>query len=183
MTEQIKSLEQQIEKLKEELATARQNAPREAVDDFEFQTSDGPVQLSALFGEKDELIVVHNMGKNCSYCTLWADGLNGHTKHYEDRAAFVVCTPDSIEVQKEFADSRGWKFRMVSDDSKAFSKAVGFWTEDSGWWPGSSTFVREDGKMYRTGSVIFGPGDDFCGIWPMMDLLGGPKGWEPKTTY
>lgn len=183
MTTEIESLERQIETLKERLAELRHNAPREEVADFEFESLVGGQNLSDLFSDKDELIVIHNMGKSCPYCTLWADGLNGQTRHYENRAAFVVCTPDALEVQAEFAKSRGWDFRMVRDSTKDFSTAMGFWSNELGWYPGASAFVREGDKIYRTGKVIFGPGDDFCGIWPMMDLLGGAKGWEPKYTY
>lgn len=183
MTEEIQTLERQIEELKEKLAEARHAAPRQEVSDHSFDTSDGPARLSGLFGDRDELIVVHNMGKNCPYCTLWADGLNGMTRHFENRAGFVVVSPDAPAVQKEFADSRGWTFRMASDSSKEFTTAMGYWNEKDGWWPGVSTFVREGDKIYRTGKAIFGPGDDFCAIWPIMDLLGGAKDWEPKYTY
>ena len=40
------------------------------------------------------------MGRGCSYCTLWADGFNGLRHHFEDRAAFVVVSPDTPEQQK-----------------------------------------------------------------------------------
>ena len=72
---------------------------------------------------------------------------------------------------------------MVSDESKEFTTAMGYWSEADGSWPAVSAFVLEDGKIYRTGKAVFGPGDDFCPIWPMMDLFGGAKGWEPKDTY
>jgi predicted dithiol-disulfide oxidoreductase (DUF899 family) len=48
-----------------------------------------------------------------------------------------------------------------------------------------SAFHRnDDGTVVRTGKAIFGPGDDFCALWHLLDLLpGGPKGWEPKYKY
>jgi predicted dithiol-disulfide oxidoreductase (DUF899 family) len=63
----------------------------------------GSVQLSDLFGEHEDLIVIHNMGVSCPYCTLWADGFNGLIRHLEDRAAFVMVSPDPPDIQKEFA--------------------------------------------------------------------------------
>ena len=53
-------------------------------------------------------------GRGCVYCTMWADGFNGVVPHLEDRAAFVVVSPDEPHVQAEFAASRGWRFRMVA---------------------------------------------------------------------
>lgn len=179
MTQDISALEAQIEQLKAQLAKLRLQAAREEVQDYTFQTTSGEVKLSELFGDRDDLWIVHNMGKSCPYCTLWADGLNGHVRHYEERANFVVCSPDPVDVQAEFAISRGWGFKMVSDRDRAFTSDMGFWTEQDGWWPGVSGFTRIDGKLYRTGKAVYGPGDDFCPIWPMMDLIGGDKGWEP----
>lgn len=42
----------------------------EEVKDWEFQGLAGMVKLSSLFGGKDELIFVYNMGKSCTYYTL-----------------------------------------------------------------------------------------------------------------
>lgn len=159
------------------------DAPREFVPNFALSTADGDVTLHSLFGSRSELLLVHNMGKSCPYCTLWADGLNGLVPHFEDRCAFVVCSPDSPAVQKEFADSRNWRFRMVSDRDRAFTTAMGFLRNGQEWWPGVSAFVIEEGQVFRTRYAFFGPGDDFCPIWPMMDLLGGAKDWEPQLKY
>ncbi|MBS1714367.1 MAG: DUF899 family protein [Armatimonadetes bacterium] len=180
MTPEIQELERRLLELKENLQKARQAAPRQEVGDASFATLDGDVRLDELFGDKDELWTVHNMGQSCPYCTLWADGLNGSVRHLEDRAAFVVVSPDSPAEQRAFAESRGWTFRMVSDRDRTFTSDMGYWNEKDGWWPGVSAFVREGGKIYRTGTAVFGPGDDFCPIWPMMDLMGGDKGWEPR---
>lgn len=181
MTPEIESLERQVMELKAQLSKARQSAEPQRVGDFVFATRDGDVRLSELFDGREDLIVVHNMGRSCPYCTLWADGLNGHVDRYLERAAFVVCSPDAPEVQQEFAKSRGWNFRMVSDASKEFTSAMGFWTEADGWWPGVSGFRLSGTEVLRTGRAVFGPDDEFCPVWPLFDLIGGPKGWEPRT--
>jgi predicted dithiol-disulfide oxidoreductase (DUF899 family) len=82
----------------------------EEVSDYTFATADGTVRLSALFSGNRDLIVIHNMGTTCPYCTLWADGFNGISDHLASRAAFVVSSPDRPEVQKKFAAGRGWRF-------------------------------------------------------------------------
>jgi len=157
--------------------------------DYSFIDKDNRrVSLADLFGDKNDLIVIHNMGKRCVYCTLWADGINGFHKHIENRAAFVVISPDDPETQKQFADSRGWKFRMLSDKDRTFSMDMGFgkMKEDKYYaLPGYSTFHREaDGTIKRIGYDEFGPGDLYAPIWHMFDLLpAGADSWEPQFSY
>jgi peroxiredoxin len=45
--------------------------------------------------------------------------LKGIYNHLADRAAVVVVSPDPPEVQQRFAQSRGWKFPMVSHRAHA----------------------------------------------------------------
>lgn len=180
MTPEIDQLTQEISELKAKLAQLQSTVVPESVENFEFANG---ITLLSLFGDRAELLVVHNMGQSCSYCTLWADGLNGLISHFENRAAFVLVSPDAPESQKELADTRGWKFQMVCDASKEFSSAMGFWNENDGCGPGMSAFRREGDRIFRTGKTDFGPGDDFCAVWPAFDLLGGEKTWEPKNKY
>jgi predicted dithiol-disulfide oxidoreductase (DUF899 family) len=152
------------------LAKLKRKLPREAVADYEFASAAGPVKLSALFGKKKDLIVVHNMGAGCPYCTMWADGLNGVYPHLADRAAFVVSSPDTVAAQKKFAKNRGWRFPMVSGRDSDFAKDFGFKKGKDEWWPGVS--------------ATFGPFDPFCAVWHLLALLGdGVNDWEPKYKY
>lgn len=145
----------------------------------------GEVSLADLFGGKDGLLVVHNMGSRCPYCTMWADGFNGLLPHIQDRAAFVVVSPDPVEKQMEFAESRGWRFRMCSAAGTDFAKAAGYQDEDGNFWPGVSAFRRDaDGKIWRVSHASFGPGDEFNGAFHLFDLLdGGAAGWQAKLSY
>lgn len=44
-------------------------------------------------------------------------------------------------------------------------------------WPGVSALRKtEGGAIERTGRTRFGPGDDFCALWPLFDLLEGGAG-------
>ncbi len=177
--------EAEMMKLKERLSEFKRKLPREEVNDYSFKTWKGtPVKLSRLFGDKQDLVLVHNMGKKCRYCTMWADGFNGVRHHLENRAAFVVNTPDPISVQKKFATGRGWKFRMVSSHGTDFNKDMGFEGEKGDPWPGVSTFYKDREKIYRIGYASFGEGDSFCAVWHFLDLLAqGRNGWEPKYKY
>ena len=127
-------------------------------------------KLSELFGKKKELILIHNMGKRCPMCTMWADGLNGVLQHLEDRAAFVVVSPDPPTLQKKFAHSRGWKFKMLSAQGSSFIKDMGFGTNEDPC-PGVSVFYRKNGKIYRVAKDGFGPGDPYCIVYHFFDLL------------
>jgi predicted dithiol-disulfide oxidoreductase (DUF899 family) len=183
---QIESLENEIHEKKKRLAELRKQIPSQEIIDYKLKSSDGSeMLLSSLFGAHDELVLIHNMGKGCAYCTLWADGFNGVVGHLENRAAFVVVSPDDPETQTKFAQSRGWKFRMLSAKGTAFSKDMGFQTADNHNLPGVSTFHKAgDGKLYRVAHTEFGPGDDFCGVWHLFDLL--PRGsnqWQPRFSY
>jgi len=167
----------------------RERAAMSVDPSYRFTTGERTdVTLGELFDGRDDLIVVHNMGRGCPYCTLWADGLNGILPHIRSRAAIVLMNGDSPDIQKEFASSRGWSFRMVSDAEGRFTEDMGFSTLDNQkrmLQPGFSTFHRNaDGTIVRAGTDAFGPGDFYMGIFPMFDLLkDGQAGWHPKYTY
>jgi predicted dithiol-disulfide oxidoreductase (DUF899 family) len=178
---EIEDLERRIEALKEERSAARRRRGHEPILDHEVTVGEGTRRLSDLFGDHDDLLLVHNMGRSCAYCTLWADGFVGLLRHLERRAAFALLTPDPPEVQRAFAASRSWPFVMASDPTRVVARALGFATERESL-PGVSALRRlPDGSLVRTGRAVFGPGDDYCPTWPLFDLLdGGSGGWEPR---
>jgi predicted dithiol-disulfide oxidoreductase (DUF899 family) len=156
------------------------------VEDFTLYTTGGKeISLSDLFGEKDELIVIQNMGESCPYCTLWADGFSGVAKHLENRAGFALVSPDKPKDLKKFAKSRGWEFKSYSSRGSDFKKALGFEDAEGNVQPGVSTFYRDDkGRIYNIANDSFGPGDVYCNVWPLLNLLkNGVNGWAPKYKY
>lgn len=174
MQTEIEQKHEQIKALEAEIAELRQTLPAEPVGDYSFATPDGDVALSALFGDKDELIMVHNMGFACQYCTMWADGFNAVYRHIEERAAFAVASPDNVTAQAKGSDKRGWRFRMVSAEGTSFFADMGFEADDGSPWPGVSVFRRNsDGAIERHASAPFGPGDKFCSVWSFFELLPG----------
>ena len=182
----IEKLENEIEEKKKELTRLRHSLPMEEVQDYTLLGPGGAqVRLSELFGNHEEMVLIHNMGKGCAYCTLWADGFNGVLGHLENRAAFAVVSPDDPEAQRKFAESRGWRFRILSGRESTFTKDMGFATSDNKYMPGVSTFLKDkDGRLFKVASAGFGPGDDYCAIWHLFDLLhGGSETWAPKFKY
>ena len=183
---EIEKLEKQLLKDKIKLAKLRHQAEPMPVEDFVFTTAGGKkMKLSKMFGSKDELVLIHNMGVRCAYCTMWADGFNGLRGHLADRAGFVVVSPDDPKIMGEFAKGRGWKFPIYSHQGTSFGKEMGFESPSGGPQPGVSTFFKNpDGKMFRVAKTFFGPGDDFCATWHLIDLLPrGTNGWSPKYSY
>jgi predicted dithiol-disulfide oxidoreductase (DUF899 family) len=181
--EKLAHCRQQITELRKRMRELQQSVEPQKVGDYEFAATEGPARLAQLFGGKEYLFVIHNMGASCSYCTLWADGFNGILQHIENKAAFVVSTPDEPGKQDKFKASRGWRFRMVSHMNTTFAADMGYRTEN-GWLPGVSVFRRQGGNIVRVSDTAFGPCDDFCSIWHLLDLLPeGADGWHPKFSY
>ena len=168
------------ERMRETLAAVE---PQE-VKDYEFTNIDGPVRLSQLFGDHEDLIVIHNMGISCPSCTLWADGYNGIHQHVVTRAGFVVSSPDRPTVQMKFAESRGWKFPMVSHAASTFAADMGYVSAKGGWIAGVSVFRHESNSIMRVSDTGFSPSDDFCTLWHFFDLLPGGVGeWPVKPVH
>jgi len=182
-SERLAHYRQQIAELRSKMRELQQYVEPEEVSDYEFSTTDGKVRLSELFGEKEYLFVIHNMGAGCRYCTLWADGFNGILPHIENRAAFAVASPDEPAAQQKFKAARGWRFRMVSYRDTGFARDMGYHS-DNGSLPGVSVFRKRGQRIYRVSDANFQPGDDFCTIWQFFDLLPqGANDWQPQYKY
>lgn len=186
ITKQIRNLDKQISALQKERAKLRFSQSTEIESDYEFIDHSGKkVSLSGLFDERNRVLVIHNMGKSCPYCTMWADGFNGLLAHLSDYAVVVLETPDEPKEQRAFRKSRGWKFHMVSSAKNSFKRDMGVMTKDGYYIPGVSAFTRDKkGKIVRTAFAELGPGDDFNAAWHLFTLFpNAGKGWYPKFSY
>ena len=184
--EEMRGLHEELGHLRERLNQLKRETAKGEVVDYELTDGAGnTVQLSELFGDQNDLIVVQNMGKSCPYCTLWADGFSGLAEHLSDRAAFVLVSPDPHEVARDFADSRGWNFTVLSSAGGDFKKDLGFENDQGEFMPGVSTFRREgDGAIRNVANDMFGPRDNYCAAWHFFDLLqDGSNDWSPKYGY
>jgi len=183
-SEKLAGYRKNIAELREKMRKTLAETEPEEVRDYEFSAADGTRKLSDLFGKSDELFMIHNMGRKCPYCTLWADGFNGVYHHLADRAAFVVSSPDSPAVQTEFAKGRNWRFPMVSHQGTTFAADMGYGSEEKGWMPGISVLRRDGKRILRLSDAGFHPLDDFSAVWHILDLLPeGAGGWSPKFKY
>lgn len=179
MDKEIAKLEQDLMVLQEKLLKLRQKNKGTPVKNYKFKTQNGEVSLLDLFGEKDKLIVIHNMGQGCRYCTLWADGMNGFVPHLENALSLVLVSKDEPDLQRQFANSRGWRYRMASHAGTTYLKEQG-----GGNMPGAVCYERRGGKIYRKNSTVFGPNDAFCAQWPLLSLAGMSEAdWVPQFNY
>ena len=189
LQEELAAAWSDLEKAQQRLKDVRRRVPSEPVQDYELRGPEGAATLSELFGDKSDLILIHNMGTGCPYCTMWADGFNGVIHHLQDRSAFAVVSPDSVETQQRFRQKRGWRFRMFSAGGTTLFKDMGFESEDehygSNAMPGVSVFHKsDDGSITRVASDFLGPGDAYCSVWHLFDLLrDGVGNWEAKFDY
>jgi predicted dithiol-disulfide oxidoreductase (DUF899 family) len=180
---ELRQLRSEITALRKRMRGVQTQVAPQIVKDYAFSSAEGSVLLSALFGSKDDLFVIHNMGESCPYCTMWADGFNGVVDHLQSRAAFVVSSPDAPAQQQQFKESRGWRFRMVSHQNTSFAADMGY-KGDASWMPGVSVFKRSAGNIVRVSDTPFEPGDDFCAAWHLFDLIPeGAADWSPKLRY
>jgi predicted dithiol-disulfide oxidoreductase (DUF899 family) len=183
-SERLAEYRHQIQTLRQEMRQVQAEVEPEPVEDYRFRTLEGETVLSELFGDKPELFVIHNMGKGCSACTLWADGFNGVLPHLENRAAFVVSSPDDPETQQALKAARGWRFRMVSHQGSSFAADMGYRGESGRWQPGVSVFRKTEQEIVRLSDTGFHENDDFCTPWRLFDMLPeGANGWRPKFDY
>jgi predicted dithiol-disulfide oxidoreductase (DUF899 family) len=182
-TARLAAYRREITALRDQMRALQRDVEPEAVADYQLAGPTGPVRLSQLFGNNDTLFVIHNMGKTCPNCTMWADGFNGVLPHLENRAAFVVTSPDDPVTQAEFAAARGWRFRMLSHQGTDFAADMGYRGAE-GWLPGVSVFKRVGDKILRVSDQRLEPGDDLCAVWHFFDMIPeGPAGWRAKFSY
>src|SRR5690606_11147909 len=122
----------------QKLAALRREQVGQLIENYTFQTIEGEVTLLDLFGDKDVLFAIHNMGQTCGYCTLWADGLNAFLHHLEDCISVVILSIYPPDMQRRFALSRCWRFRTASHGGGVYirEQTVLRGTRDSDSFPG-----------------------------------------------
>jgi predicted dithiol-disulfide oxidoreductase (DUF899 family) len=179
-----KRYEQIIARTKEFACDAHQEGHQLIDRDFSFKTSKGSITLKQAFQDKDDLIVIHNMGTNCSWCTMWADGFNGVRDHLSNRSALLLLSPDPPEVVEQFAKNRGWGFPVASARDSGLNEFIQF-GESNNADPGFSTFYKDaSGAISRISTECFGDFDLFSPVWHMIARLkNGVNDWEPQFDY
>lgn len=180
---EIQALEEEVFKLTQKLAELRRAEPGVEVSNYTFATQAGETTLLELFGERDKLLLIHNMGQGCRYCTLWADGFNGFLPHLESVMSVVLVSKDAPELQRRFANSRGWRFRLASHGGGDYiQEQTAMQGADN--MPGAVLYERDGDTIRRKNSCVFGPGDLYCSHWNLLALAGlSEADWTPQFNY
>lgn len=185
MTEQtVQELEKQIFELTQQLNQRRKDTVASRIDDYTFETGEGAVKLSQLFGSHNKLLVIHNMGQGCRYCTLWGDGINAFLPHLESAMSVVVVSKDTPEQQRVFANARGWRMRMASHAGGDYMNEQVSIEGMGANLPGAACYEMRDGNILKTNSTLFGPNDLYCPMWHFLGLAGiTANEWTPQFNY
>ena len=153
----IEELEKELYEKTLQLHELKKHAERVEVRNYSFQTLTGKVTLNDLFAGQDTLLMIHNMGQGCRYCTVWADGINAFLPHLETAMSVVLVSRDDPALQRRMANERGWRFRTASHGGGDYIREQS--TEpEQGNAPGVVCYQRVDGKILRLGGSSFGPG-------------------------
>jgi Bacterial protein of unknown function (DUF899) len=84
---QYAQAEKELRRSQNKLVQLRKQLAKPITQDYIFTGPENTlIKFSSLFGAQQDLIVIHNMGVTCVYCTLWADEFNGVLSHLLDRA-------------------------------------------------------------------------------------------------
>ncbi|SEA48201.1 DUF899 family protein [Microbulbifer marinus] len=179
----IQQTEKQIFALMQKLNELRKQHRGDAVQNYTFASLAGEVTLLDLFAGRERLLLIHNMGQGCRYCTLWADGFNGFVPHLESAMSVVLVSKDAPDVQRQFANSRGWRLRLASHGGGDYIREQSV-LPGEGNMPGAVVYERDGDTIYRKNSCIFGPGDIYCSMWSLLGLAGlGEGDWTPQFSY
>jgi predicted dithiol-disulfide oxidoreductase (DUF899 family) len=172
----------------------------EIPEDFAFESQDGTVRLSQIFGDKDTLVVYSMMfgpqrERACSMCTAMLTSWEGTARNLRERVALIVTARSPIGRLLDFKLERGWENLQIYCDTKGdYTRA--YVSAEDGDVPGLSVFTRSDGTIrhFWSGEMsgeMADPGQDPRGapdvdpLWTILDLTPAGRGanWYPKLEY
>jgi predicted dithiol-disulfide oxidoreductase (DUF899 family) len=186
----------------ERVAALRRSLPSggNIPEDYTFESRDGAVRLSQLFGDKNTLVLYSMMfgpqrERACPMCTAMLTSWEGAARNLRERVALAVTARSPIERLLAFKEERGWKnLQLYSDVKGDYTRA--YVSADDGDIPGLSIFTRRDGAVrhFWSGEMsadMADPGQDPRGapdldpLWTILDLTPGGRGakWYPQLEY
>ena len=172
----------------------------EIPEDYAFESLNGAVRLSQLFGDKDTLVLYSMMfgpqrERACPMCTAMLTSWEGTAGNLRERVALAVTARSPIERLLDFKKERGWQNLQIYSDTKGdYTRA--YVSADDGDVPGLTVFTRGDGTVrhFWSGEMsgeMADPSQDPRGapdldpLWTVLDLTPAGRGgtWYPKLEY
>jgi predicted dithiol-disulfide oxidoreductase (DUF899 family) len=172
-------------------------------EDYVFDGPDGDVRLSALFGDRDTLVVYSFMFPRaldddapCPSCSSILDSLDGAARHLDQVVSLAVVAKAPLPRILEYAEHRGWRhLRLLSSAANAYNRAYHGEAEDGSQMPVLNAFKRADGEIrhFWASELMTAPREpgmeprhvDF--IWPVWNVLdvtpAGRDPWSPQREY
>ncbi len=168
-------------------------------EDYTVIGADGPIKFSALFGDKDTLLVYSMMfgpqrERACPMCTAVLTSWDGTVRNFRERAAFAAFARSPIERLLGWKTERHWRnLELYSDTDGRFTRA--YVDANDGDSASYSVFVKRNGiiHLFWSGEManeMADPGQDGREapdpdpLWALLDLTPSGRGnWYPKLEY
>jgi predicted dithiol-disulfide oxidoreductase (DUF899 family) len=186
----------------ERVAAMRRAMPLggEIPEDYTFESEKGPVRLSDLFGDKQNLVIYSMMfgpqrQRACPMCTAMLTSWDGTARNLRERVALAVTARSPVARLLDFKKERGWQNLQIYSDGKGNYTRTYVNAED-GDVPGLNIFTRHNGKIHHfwageMSGEMADPGQDPRGapdadpLWSILDLTPEGRGsdWYPKLEY
>lgn len=171
------------------LAAERRRLPMvEITKQYTFDSETGPCSLIDLFAGRSQLILYHFMfapgvggwpDAGCDGCSWYADNV-GNLMHLGERdTAFVMVSRAPLANIHGYKQRMGWQVPWVSSADTNFNADFGV-TTDRGEDSGTSVFLRDGERVFRT-YFTSGRGDEkLGGLWGFLDItpFGRQEIWE-----
>jgi predicted dithiol-disulfide oxidoreductase (DUF899 family) len=186
----------------ERVARQRRALPAggEVPEDYAFVGENGPVTLSALFGDRETLVIYRYMfgperKAPCPMCTSFMSSFESKIPDISRRVALAFVARSPIERLVAAKAERGWRNMPVySDGSGNYTRD--YVSADDADVPGLAVFTRRDGTIRHFWSgemddTMADPGEDprgspeFDPLWLVLDTTPDGRGtdWYPKLRY
>lgn len=168
--------------------------------DYRFEGESGPTTLSAMFGDKETLIVYSYMfgpqrESPCPMCTSLMSTWEGKIQDIEQRVALAAVARAPIARLIAAKAARGWtRLKVYSDTDGTYTRT--YVSADDADTAGYTVFTRRDGTIRHFYSGEMGeqtadPGQDPRGapdldpLWLLLDTTPEGRGadWYPRLDY
>lgn len=184
----------------EEVAELRRALPPGGIaQDYVFQSAQGPVPLSEMFGTHDTLIVYSymykgNADKPCPMCSAFMDSLIRQIEHVTQRAAFAVVARAPMEEITALVAERNWQaLSWFSAADNTYPADYHSEMPNGAQVPMCTVFTKtEDGlRHFWSSELFFAPTDTHPRhvdmLWPLWHIFDvtpeGRANFMPAMNY